>query len=571
MESLTIGVTGHRPSRLAGADLADLAQRIRAVLTAFAAAGAGREVRLVSSIAEGADSIAFDQAAALGWPVDVVLPFEPSRNAREYPDPGARAALDVRLARARAVLSLAAGDGLGEAPEVAYERAGRVMLAQSDVLLAVWDGAPARGRGGAAQIIEEAVSLGIPVIHVPVGQDDVTPRLLWNRLDDLHLGQPQLETVPMSGLDRLPDMIAHLVAGEADGVLPPVGTRRRPTVAVAYALLQQLAGVRRLQGGDFWRARADPAGAGLIAPPVPGEREDAFRHRLGDVVATNYAVADAIATDAGRRFRSAYVSNFTLAAAAVLISLAGLLLPAGVKPLLVCLELATIATILALTRLGNRSGWHRRWLDARRVAEQLRCLAIAAQLGDLRLRRDLHPVTRAVSRRLGMPTAIADAPYLARVHGDLLRLLDGQIDYLATDARRTRRLEHRLHRFGGLLFGLTAAVCLVFLVIELAAVAMPALHHAVGTITIWGTVASAALPAIGAAIYGIRMQGDFAGTAERDEELADRLRRIRALSGDTLTSYDALRQLIDQVAALLTQDLSSWLQTYSSRPLALPG
>lgn len=242
-----------------------------------------------------------------------------------------------------------------------------------------------------------------------------------------------------------------------------------------------------------------------------------------------------------------------------------------VKPVLICFELATIATILFVTRLGNRSCWHQRWLDARRVAEQLRCLAIAAQLGDLHLRRNLHPAARAVARRLGMPAVVVDECYLAQVHADLLHLLDGQILYLDGDAHRMHRLEHRLHQVGGLLFGLTATVCLVFLVIELAAVAVPALHGAVEPITIWGTVCSAALPAIGAAIYGIRMQGDFDGTAERDEELAGQLRRVRALCGAALTSYDALRHRIDQIADLLTQDLSSWLQTYVSRPLVLPG
>ena len=571
LEALTIGVTGHRPARLGHVDMADLATRVQEALAAFAAAGGGRETRLVSNLAEGADSVAFDQAAALGWPLDVVLPFEPNRNAREFPDPAARAALEARLARAGAVLSLASDSE--EAPEIAYERAGRVMLAQSDVLLAIWDGAPARGRGGAAQIIEEAVGQGIPVIHVAVARDGAAPatRLLWDRLDELHLGQPQLDTVPTGGLDRLPDMVAHLVAGEADGVLPPAETRKRPTIAIAYALLLQVVGVRRLHRADFWRARATPAEARLLARTPDGEPANDFRARLEGLVATNFAVADAVATETGRRFRSAYVSNFALAAAAVLISLTGLVLPVAVKPVLVCCELATITGILSITHVGRRSGWHRRWLDARRVAEQLRCLAIAAQLGDLRLRSDLHPAARAVARRLGLPTGVTDHAYLARVHADFIRLIDGQIGYLDVDAHRLHRLDHRLHRIGELLFALTATVCLVFLVIELAAVAVPALHHAVVPITVWGTVASAALPAIGAAIYGIRMQGDFSGTAERDEELGKRLRRLRALSDDTLTSYDALRYRTDQVADLLTQDLSSWLHTYASRPLALPG
>ena len=280
MESLTIGVTGHRPPRLVGVDAAALSVRVRAAFIALAAAGRGRAIRLVSNLAEGADSIAFDEAAAMGWPVDVVLPFEPNRNAREFPDPDVRAALDARIVRARAVLALGTNDGGEEAPELAYERAGRVMLAQSDVLLAIWDGAPARGRGGAAQIIEEAIGQGVPVIHIPVGNGDASPRLLWDRLDDFHLGQSRLDTVPTGDLDRLPDMVAHLVVGEADGVLPPIAGRHRPSIAFAYALLLQLAGVRRLRRDDFWRARAEPDHAGLVAPMGAEGPPDGFRARI---------------------------------------------------------------------------------------------------------------------------------------------------------------------------------------------------------------------------------------------------------------------------------------------------
>ena len=88
---------------------------------------------------------------------------------------------------------------------------------------------------------------------------------------------------------------------------------------------------------------------------------------------------------------------------------------------------------------------------------------------------------------------------------------------------------------------------------------------------IWGTIASAALPAIGAAIYGIRMQGDFAGTAERNEALVERLRVIRVMDDDAQSSYDVLHRRVRQIAELLTQDLSTWLHTYSARPLVLPG
>ncbi|MEI9967291.1 MAG: hypothetical protein WDM87_01165 [Terracidiphilus sp.] len=51
-----------------------------------------------------------------------------------------------------------------DAADVAYERVGRLVLEQSDFLIAIWNGEPAAGRGGTAQIVEEALEQNIPVI-----------------------------------------------------------------------------------------------------------------------------------------------------------------------------------------------------------------------------------------------------------------------------------------------------------------------------------------------------------------------------------------------------------------------
>ena len=39
-------------------------------------------------------------------------------------------------------------------------------MARCDVLLAIWDGEPARGEGGTGQIVAEAIEAGLPVVWV---------------------------------------------------------------------------------------------------------------------------------------------------------------------------------------------------------------------------------------------------------------------------------------------------------------------------------------------------------------------------------------------------------------------
>lgn len=51
----------------------------------------------------------------------------------------------------------------------AYEKAGFYIADHSDVMIAVWDGLPSQGRGGTAEIVERARTLGKPICHVWAG------------------------------------------------------------------------------------------------------------------------------------------------------------------------------------------------------------------------------------------------------------------------------------------------------------------------------------------------------------------------------------------------------------------
>ena len=54
--------------------------------------------------------------------------------------------------------------------EEAYLAAGLGVLDRSDALLALWDGEPARGRGGTAEVVAEARARALPLTWVRVGR-----------------------------------------------------------------------------------------------------------------------------------------------------------------------------------------------------------------------------------------------------------------------------------------------------------------------------------------------------------------------------------------------------------------
>lgn len=132
---------------------------------------------LVSPLASGADQLAARLALERGWELQAVLPMAPDAYAEL--DPPAAEALPGLLEASRCVLELPCD---ADDPVEAFVLTGRATVAHCDLLIAVWDGLPARGRGGTAETVNAALVRGTPVLHIPVGA--LAPEtLLWSAFD----------------------------------------------------------------------------------------------------------------------------------------------------------------------------------------------------------------------------------------------------------------------------------------------------------------------------------------------------------------------------------------------------
>ncbi len=594
-----VGVTGHRHARLQGADLERLQTTVAALLNRVQVAAADvahqhadrfasstTQLRLVSALADGADTLVAEAALAAGWRLDACLPFPREEYAKDFADDTHRARFDALLTQSGATFALV-GDRREEA--AAYEAVGKVLLDQVDVLLALWDGDPGRGRGGTARVVAEAIARHIPVIHIDVDEGGA-PVLLWSGLADFEIEQPTIDTVPRAG--------AALALGPVVSALcvPPENpidqrmldrfyrerTRSR-TPALPYPLLLAMTGVRSFNWSAMRPASAESCAAPLAAQLAEVSHAGKYGAALQSKLVARFGVADSAAAYFAQVFRSGFVANFTLAAVAVLIALSGPLLPAYKLPLILA-ELAVIFIIFGNTRAGTRAGWHECWMDDRHLAEQLRSLAMTSALGNLNLRANIggdgdgdsgtlpgwvHWLARATARELGMPDASANSDYLKRVQTAAANLVDDQLAYHRANAHRMHKLEHRLHHTGEFLFGGTIIACTVWIIAKLSGLPM-SFGGSIGLTEIV-TALTAALPALGAAIYGIGMQGDFAGIAQRSEATVARLERLkRALKDDPL-EYARLISRLRRLADIMLTDVAHWRTTYQARPLKLPG
>jgi hypothetical protein len=113
---------------------------------------------IVTSLAVGADQLLAQLGEARGAKVHAVLPFPDIERTFAAED----------LPEYRKLLRHASVEVLNTpgTDEDAYLAAGRRVVEIADVLIAIWDGLPAKGKGGTADIVQYAIASGCPIIHV---------------------------------------------------------------------------------------------------------------------------------------------------------------------------------------------------------------------------------------------------------------------------------------------------------------------------------------------------------------------------------------------------------------------
>jgi hypothetical protein len=127
-----------------------------------------------------------------------------------------------------------------------------------------------------------------------------------------------------------------------------------------------------------------------------------------------------------------------------------------------------------------------------------------------------------------------------------------QIDYHRSTARQVERLDHRLEIFGYSLFALALVGCVALLI---GFVVDPAwVKHNSN----WFTLLSAGLPAIGTAVFGIRVQGDYVGSAVRSEQTAQVLEQIVDRLEREPANLPRAGDLVEQAARAMHADLDEW-------------
>jgi hypothetical protein len=328
-----------------------------------------------------------------------------------------------------------------------------------------------------------------------------------------------------------------------------------------------------------------------------------FRQRLEMIVLPRYYAADHVATRLSHVYRSAYVLSYLFAILAVFAAAleAYLVTPNTPNEYLyktpfVVLGLAFTFGILLYVFIGRSRDWHGRWLDARALAERLRHIRALALVGECEVVRDDAEISatgakwtswylRATIRELGVPYGSLDADFQAKALNaarDYER--KEQIDFNQSNQRELTALNFRLRDVGERTFILSA----LFLFILAAAMILNDLGLAAvestprsnipfrlaglpGWLEPFQNFIGGFLPALGAAIAGVRATGDFDGFAERSRETRIRLASLHGAYERALErrEFDLTAHTIAQTVRILEEDLSDWRSLYARKKPSL--
>lgn len=643
---LAIGVTGHRDSNpgLAAnraavtAAVIDLFGKLEALVRASdSAVTSHAPTRLHNLLVSGVDIIAAEAATTLGWELVAPLPFGEALNIAVNALPGLLADADALLAgkdaadpdvRARAqqirqwtakakVFALADRDDyladlyrvrLAAPGDISADRtfsiessdqaalAGRVMIEQSDLLIAVWDGAIRNLPGGTGHTVLMALEEGTPVLLL----DPHAPQT-W-RLAIARESMAKVESLPV--LDD--EMLAELVR---DALRPDNGedlilasqrldhARWRPHSSRLLSIYRRIEAVFGGQGRPFRSLRQTyerpdrivaGSGAAVLAAAgaLPGSDPE-YSDAIARQILPRFAWSDGISAWLSDAYRSGMIINFALSAFAIMMGLAYQPLHLEkYKWLFATGEFLLLALILFITWLGSRLDWHARWFETRRVAEYLRHAPILLLLGVARPPGrwprgadtnwpEYH--ARHCLRAAGLPRVYVTHAYLRQALETVLRPhVIGQRDYHRVKAQRLETVHLNLDKLSETMFLLAVMAVAIFLTVTLSGKLGwidPAIPKELSYLS---TFIGVSLPTLGASIAGMRFFGDFERFAAISEVTAEKLdgveTRIRLLleNGESAIDYAAVAELAHRLDEIVVDEIESWQAVFGGKHLALP-
>jgi hypothetical protein len=513
---LRLGLIGHRT--LATPD--KLTQAVRELLRESLFSDLGLEasdtpiqLAAVTSLADGADrllaGVVLEQPEAR---LEVILPFAVELFRATLNSDGDRKEFDAMLKRDRSprVLRQETQPSDQTERELAYRDGARELLNNCDVLIAIWDGHPAKGPGGTGETVEIARRRGRPLYIVsPDGVVRFERR---------------------SGVDR-----EALEGMRAFNNAPEPGARFLKTVETSEL--------------------------GFLQPGEKGPVPEPHREAIQSILVPAYLRASLLAKKNQGIYLMAGRLIYIFAPIAVLCVAAAATLAHEFEHTLFVCEAALLVVVLILFVGGEAGRFQEKWMTNRFLSERLRAGFFLGACG-------LEPLPIDVPPHLGLAHRPADWP--VRAFNEIwLRMpalvrcaeegceelvafvrkhwIEDQIEFHESRARRWGSGARLFERAGIALFALTILVAFAHLGL-----------HPDETWSERLTVLAIGLPAFGGAAAAYRGYRGFERLEKRSEQMVESLKDLNQRLA-TVRTASQLQQRMREMETLSLRETQDWL------------
>ena len=484
---------------------------------------------VVSPLAEGADRLVAKTILGLDSApsprIEAVLPmikadylldFGTEQSKQEFEELLGLASRIIEL-RQESVYTRYSGDELRQQRRQAYEDAGRYVVDNCDLLIALWDRRPSRGKGGTAEIIDYAETKRRPVI-------------IFNTEDpkDVRLtGVATLDAAEVEKIDRLN--------------MPGISTSNLDN------------GVSRRYEKLFISDQADA---------LP----ESAKARVKEILLPFQVKASEIAESCQGSYHRAGTRVYILSALAVLSVAVGTVFPEwSAHSYLVEFLLLLIALGVILTT--NKFKAHINWLEYRFLAERLRSASILAVCGVEASLIELPSYIFTATPTAGwVEKAFVEIwsrlPPMEACHGATCEIwrdyalrhwIDKQITYHQDKAKEALQ-SNRLGHWAGL--GVLSLALVAALAHSVPSLAGFATHLPWMDSTL--TILAIALPGAGSAIAGIQSHREYSRISMRSSNMEHRLREIEERL-NKVTEPTELERILKEAEELMMHEAQEWL------------
>lgn len=582
--ALRVGITGHGPHHLPHELLhvkeqvvdvlsqirhitASIAEKEKAVFRKYAP-----KLQLISPLADGADQLVAEEAKKLGFLIHAVLPYSREEYRKELIAKDEFDALLEFSEKSGSILELDAAPQSDES----YERVGRVMFRQSDIVIAIWDPEAPEKRGGTAQIANEAFESGLALIWIdPSGEQPWCFANIENRRPVHGPGSDHLEA-HLQHLLGLTDLLDNPKAIKGLNTYVNREKLNRWCGLGSFRWIVSLFSLRWPFGNPLLPKLRWTNGAWKRAAEIP----ELLARKPLDMVVGQYLRADHLANKYANLYRDSFTYIYILAPTAI----AAAIWSSNTENqfLLGLIEFLSLMSALIVFIYAHFKRFHERWMDYRLLAERLRHLISLLPINRVPLlvsgthhRRQSNVrgawvdwYFKAILRETGVYGITMSDSYLEEYRDWLKTQVVGQIQHHEKNHKKLSKIHHLLTAVKIFIFTLAAVLALTHVV--------PGFHHGLQTwlptftnewILFWAIV----LPAVAAALHAWAAQGEIEHTSDRSEKLVLELEsQLNKINQEVSANAFELGNTAEIVSGVMAGELTDWHVVFAHKGVPLP-